>query len=57
MKKRTITGYALTLLILAGAAAGFIAKSDRLEAMELNQWGDCLAGVAASLALVWIVVG
>ena len=36
---------------------GLVRKSGDLPAMSLNEWGDFVAGAAAPLALLWLVIG
>lgn len=57
MKKLTLLGLALSaawLLIMA-----FIASQNWGSAkdMNLNEWGDFMAGMVAPLALLWLIIG
>ena len=57
MKRHTKIGLGIT------AAWGFICASlliwrlEDVRVMTLNEWGDFLAGLAAPIALTWVVIG
>lgn len=57
MKNLTRIGFVITGLWLGAFLVVLIAKADSLRSLELNEWGDFLAGVTAPLALIWIVIG
>ncbi len=57
MKGRTKFGFLLTgIWVLALVAAVFVYRNKTGE-MNLNEWGDFLAGGFAPLALFWLVIG
>ena len=57
MRNATIVGIGLTTVLLG--AFGFLAYANIESAreMDLNEWGDFLAGACAPLALLWLVIG
>lgn len=57
MKRLTITGFLLTAIWIC--AFGLVLGTNWTDAvgMNLNEWGDFLAGFLAPLALMWIVIG
>lgn len=57
MKPLTIFGFALSAALIAAYAYGFRERPDQISEMTPNEWGDFLAGAAAPLALLWLVLG
>ncbi len=55
--RRSCFGYLCTVAILGGVAALLVWKRKDVPGLELNEWGDLIAGVSAALAFVWILVG
>lgn len=51
-----IVGIVLTILIFSLAIGGSYLRSSELLELELNEVGDLLAGVAGTLAFVWLIV-
>ena len=57
MKCLTKFGIVFSAMWLIGCLFIVIAHSDEISAINLNEWGDFLAGVTAPLALFWLVIG
>jgi hypothetical protein len=57
MKTLTKIGLALTTLWVGTIIAIILLKWESAFSMELNAWGDFLAGLSAPLALLWLVIG
>lgn len=57
MKYLTRIGFGITAVWLTAFVGALIAKLDSVGALDLNEWGDFLAGFTAPLALIWIVIG
>ena len=57
MDNRTKVGCSLTIgWVLVVLTVVYFRQGD-IPGMKLNAWGDFLAGIAAPLALLWVVVG
>ena len=57
MDKRTKAGWIFSIgWVLMVLTVVYIRRGD-IPGMGLNAWGDFLAGIAAPLALLWVVVG
>ena len=57
MRRHTKIGIGITVawgLVCAGLLIG---RFEEARVMTLNEWGDFLAGVAAPVALLWVVIG
>lgn len=56
-KKETIIGAVISGIWLLVFSGLLIYRFDSAMNMELNAWGDFLAGFSAPLALLWLVIG
>lgn len=52
-----VIGWLFTALWLAGLIAVVVFNSDSATGLNLNEWGDFLAGACAPLAFFWLVLG
>lgn len=57
MANRTKLGWGLTVIWLAVVSAAVCYRWGDIPEMMLNAWGDFFAGIAAPLALLWVVIG
>ena len=57
MKRHTKIGFGITLAWGVICAGLFFWKFEDAGVMTLNGWGDFLAGLAAPIALLWVVIG
>ena len=57
MKFLTKLGLWITVVWIIAVGIIIFANYCTAQKMELNQWGDFLAGIAAPLALLWLVIG
>jgi hypothetical protein len=57
MKKLTVFGFVASFTWIAFFAVILWLKADAAADLDLNEWGDFLAGATAPLALMWIVIG
>jgi len=57
MKRYTLLGAVLTAVYCCAVGVLIYYKHKTLGSLELNAWGDSLAGVFAPLAFLWLVVG
>lgn len=57
MKKLTIFGFVVSIVWAVFFVMILAFKADAVAELDLNEWGDFLAGATAPLALMWIVIG
>ena len=57
MKRYTKIGFGITLAWGLLCAGLFLWRFEDTRVMTLNEWGDFLAGMAAPIALFWVVIG
>ena len=57
MKRHTKIGFGVTAAWVLVCAGLFIWRLEDVRVMTLNEWGDFLAGLAAPIALTWVVIG
>lgn len=57
MKRYTTAGILATVTYVGLAAFLVWSKRDGLGTLELNEWGDSLAGIFAPVAFFWLVLG
>ena len=57
MDNRTKVGWFITIAVVLAVLTVVWFRWGDIPGMKLNAWGDFLAGIAASLALLWVVVG
>lgn len=57
MTWRTLTGVVLTVLLVLGAGTFAWLGWEQFSILKPNEWGDFLAGLAATLAFLWLVIG
>lgn len=53
----TIFGWVLTIAIFIGFGILLYCRRADIPGLELNEWGDMMAGFAAILAFLWLVIG
>lgn len=57
MKKHTILGFCITIFWIFLVAWLIYYNPQEINDLDLNEWGDFLAGAVAPLALIWFVIG
>lgn len=57
MKRLTIIGIVVSLIWVCTFALVICINWETAKTLELNEWGDFLAGFSAPLALFWLVIG
>ncbi|HAS6031870.1 hypothetical protein [Vibrio vulnificus] len=57
MKKIEIFGSVMTAIWIVCFAFLVVIKWDNAAKMNLNEWGDFLAGITAPVAFLWLIIG
>ncbi|POC19456.1 hypothetical protein CRN42_13715 [Vibrio vulnificus] len=57
LKKIEIFGSLMTVIWIVFFAFLVVVKWDDAAKMNLNEWGDFLAGITAPVAFLWLIIG